>query len=104
MTNTRTENYGVDRLTVEQIPQVAAVLAWAFQDDSGLTTITAHKPTTYTITDADAFVATLKQQFDLQVPQAAALWPGIWLRHQQWLSEQRVLTSASAPKRKAEQF
>jgi ribosomal protein S18 acetylase RimI-like enzyme len=33
MTDKSTETYGVARLTVEQIPQMAAVLARAFQDD-----------------------------------------------------------------------
>jgi N-hydroxyarylamine O-acetyltransferase len=44
--------------------------------------------TTHTVTGADEYVALLEEQFGLCLPQAAALWPEVWRRHQEWIDQQ----------------
>ncbi len=47
-----------------------------------LRTVTADGSSDRLIADADDYVATLKRDFDLDLPEAAALWPAIQTRHE----------------------
>ncbi len=46
-----------------------------------------------TLADAGDLVATLKDVFDLDVPEAASLWPKIALRHEEVLAQKRAAES-----------
>ncbi|HEX4382976.1 MAG TPA: arylamine N-acetyltransferase [Myxococcales bacterium] len=48
-----------------------------------LTTLTAAGATKAVLRSAEELVATLRDRFDLDVPEAAALWPAICARHEQ---------------------
>ena len=47
-----------------------------------LRTLTAEGATDRLIADADDYVATLKTEFALDLPEAAGLWPAIQARHE----------------------
>jgi N-hydroxyarylamine O-acetyltransferase len=38
-----------------------------------------------TLENADQFAQTLRERFDLELPEAEQLWPRIWARHEAWL-------------------
>jgi N-hydroxyarylamine O-acetyltransferase len=48
------------------------------------------------IDSADEYVATLKARFDLDLPEAAALWPAICARHEEIMREQAARRAAQA--------
>jgi N-hydroxyarylamine O-acetyltransferase len=41
----------------------------------------------HTITSAEEYVRTLREQFDLQLPATTTLWPKIWERHLAWVQQ-----------------
>jgi N-hydroxyarylamine O-acetyltransferase len=49
--------------------------------------VTAAGVTTHVLSDAEAFEHTLRDRFDLVLPEARALWPRIWERHLTWQAE-----------------
>lgn len=53
-----------------------------------LTEVRAEGLTRSTIADAAAYVAVLREQFALDIPQAAALWEEVWRRHLAWRDAQ----------------
>ena len=58
-----------------------------------LTWVTPSGAAERTLADAGDLVATLKDVFDLDVPEAASLWPKIALRHEDVLAQKRAAES-----------
>jgi N-hydroxyarylamine O-acetyltransferase len=46
--------------------------------------VTASGVVTRTVQDADEYMRTLSDRFDLHVPGMRALWPTVWARHLEW--------------------
>ena len=55
-----------------------------------LRTLTAAGATTTVIRDAHTYARTLRDRFDLALPDIERLWPFVWARHQAWEAEQSV--------------
>ena len=49
------------------------------------------------IADADELIATLKDVFALDLPEAAGLWDKIAARHEQVMAEREAARAAAAP-------
>lgn len=64
--------------------------------DRTLRTVTPDGVTRRTIDSADEYVATLRSQFDLDLPETAALWPALCERHETYLRESAARKAAKA--------
>ncbi|HVN02607.1 MAG TPA: arylamine N-acetyltransferase [Caulobacteraceae bacterium] len=64
--------------------------------DRTLRTATPQAVTPETITDADAYVATLRDRFGLDVPEAADLWPALCARHEAYERDRAARRAAKA--------
>ena len=64
--------------------------------DRTLRTITPEGVTAELVESADAYVATLKDRFGLDLPEAATLWPALCERHETYVRDQAARRAARA--------
>lgn len=66
-------------------------------------TFNADGVTSRELANADEYVATLKDEFDLDLPEAATLWPRILQQHELYLREKEKRRQAKQAQKKQSQ-